>query len=192
MSRNYTIIYRLVHWTIAVSILLLLCTVFLRMTWLNKEHVATIIQDYLNKKDIFLSQDDTVSLAKQIRKPMWQWHIYLGYVLSGLFFIRFTLPLFGEMKFANPFNSKITIKEKFQYWIYIFFYLGITSTLFTGLMMELGPKSVKKTMEEIHVLALYYTIPFLILHVGGVLLAENTSQKGLISRIISGKDENKA
>jgi cytochrome b len=41
-------------------------------------------------------------------------------------------------------------------------------------------------MEEIHVLSLYYLLGFMVLHFGGVLLAECTTQKGLISRIISG------
>ena len=41
-------------------------------------------------------------------------------------------------------------------------------------------------MEEIHELSLYYLLGFMILHFGGILIAELTSDKGLVSRIISG------
>jgi len=57
-------------------------------------------------------------------------------------------------------------------------------------MIEFGPESLKDQMEEIHVLSIYYLITFLILHIGGVLLAEFTSDKGIVSRIVSGKKNN--
>ncbi|PIV48953.1 MAG: cytochrome B, partial [Flavobacteriaceae bacterium CG02_land_8_20_14_3_00_34_13] len=44
-------IYRIIHWAIAISFLLLLITIFLRLTWLNKFNVAAIIQEYLNDTD---------------------------------------------------------------------------------------------------------------------------------------------
>ena len=104
-ARTYSPIYRIMHWAIAICMILLLITIFLRMTWLNKNNVADIIQEYLSTKDTTLSRDEMVALAKKIRKPMWEWHIYLGYVLSGLIFIRLTLPFFGSMKFANPLDK---------------------------------------------------------------------------------------
>ena len=46
-KRSYPAIYRIVHWAIAVSFMLLLITIFLRLTWMNKYNVAAIIQDQL-------------------------------------------------------------------------------------------------------------------------------------------------
>ncbi len=188
-ARTYSPIYRIMHWAIAICMILLLITIFLRMTWLNKNNVADIIQEYLSTKDTTLSRDEMVALAKKIRKPMWEWHIYLGYVLSGLIFIRLTLPFFGSMKFANPLDKQLSATVKFQYWVYVVFYVSVVISLVTGLIIELGPKSMKDSMEEIHVLSLYYLIPFLIIHLAGVLQAEFTSHKGIISRIVSGKKE---
>jgi cytochrome b561 len=166
--------------------MLLLITIFLRLTWMNKYNVAEIIGDFLKNTDQSLPQDDLIVLAKKIRQPMWNWHIYMGYVLTGLFFIRFTIPLFGFMKFQNPRAEKLTAKEKFQRWTYIIFYVCVVISLVTGLIIEFGPKVYKKDMETIHVQSLYYLIPFIVLHLGGVFYAELTNQKGLISRIISG------
>lgn len=149
---KYSKVYRIIHWAIAISFILLLLTIFLRLTWLNKSNVAAIIQDYLSGTDQVLSQEQLIVLAKKIRQPMWDWHIYIGYVLVGLFSIRLLLPTVGQMKFQNPFNKSLTVKEKFQKWTYLIFYICVLISLVTGLIIELGPKELKKTMEEIHVL----------------------------------------
>ena len=127
---KYSKIYRIIHWAIAISFLLLLFTIFLRLTWMNKNNVAAIIQDYLSGTDQVLSQEQLISLAKKIRQPMWNWH--------------------------------------------------------TGLIIEFGPKELKSSMEEIHILGIYYLIGFIVLHLAGVFIAEFTDQKGIISRIVSG------
>ncbi len=175
----------------AVTFVLLLITIFLRLTWMNKFNVAAIIQNYLSETGQFLTQEQLIVLAKQIRQPMWDWHIYLGYVLTGLFSLRFILPFFGKMKFQNPLGKNQSVKEKFQKWTYIIFYICVIVSLATGLIIEWGPKEFKKPMEEIHVLGIYYLVGFIVLHWAGVLIAEFTDQKGIVSRIVSGsKKEN--
>lgn len=187
--KNYSAVYRLIHWSIALCMILLLITIFLRLTWMNKNNVAEIIQNYLNTTDQTLTQDQLILLAKKIRQPMWDWHIYLGYVLTGLFSIRFILPIFGEMKYQNPFKKGLFLKEKFQNWIYLIFYVFVVISLATGLLIKFGPKELKTSVEEIHVLSIYYLIAFIILHIGGVLWSEFTSQKGIISKIVSGNNK---
>jgi cytochrome b561 len=185
--RNYSKAYRVMHWLIAFCMLFLLFTIFLRLTWMNKENVADIIQDFLKEKSVTMDREELIVLAKQIRKPMWIWHSYAGYALSFLIAIRLILPFFGQMKFSNPFQKNLSLKNRFQYWVYLVFYVCVVLSLLTGLLMEFGPVNLEELMEEIHVLSLYYLIPFLVIHLGGVLMAEFTTHKGIISEIISGK-----
>lgn len=188
---NYPKIYRILHWTIAVTFMLLLITIFLRLTWMNKYNVAAIIQNYLSDTGQFLTEEQLIVLAKKIRQPMWNWHVYFGYILTGLFSLRFILPFFGKMNLQNPLGKNLSIKEKLQKWIYLIFYSCVIISLTTGLIIEFGPKGLKKPMEEIHVLGIYYLIGFIIFHWAGVFIAEFTDQKGIISRIVSGsKKEN--
>ena len=190
-TRNYSKTYRILHWLIAFAFLLLLITIFLRKTWMEKNHVAEIIQTFLKDNGYAaLPQDEAISLAKKIRKPMWEWHIYLGYFLTGLYCIRLAVPFFGKMKFSSPFKEGLNTKTKFQFWVYLVFYACTAVSLITGLIIEFGPKVYKKPMEEIHELSLYYLLSFMILHFVGILIAEFTSNKGLISRIISGRNLN--
>jgi cytochrome b561 len=187
-NKDYTAIYRIMHWAMAICVFLILITIFLRLTWLNKNHLADIIQNYLATTDKSLSQDQLIVLAKQIRKPMWDWHIYLGYALTVLYSIRMLLPVFsGHLKLQNPFGKQLTLKTKFQYWVYLVFYMFVAISLITGLVIELGPKSIKNSMEEIHVLSIYYLVAYIIIHLGGVFWSELTTEQGIISKIISGK-----
>ncbi len=186
---KYSKTYRILHWAIAVTFLLLLITIFLRMTWMNKYNMADIIQTYLSGTDQSLSREQLIDLAKQIRKPMWNWHVYLGYVLVGLFSLRFLLPFFGTMKIQNPLAKNLSTKQIFQKWAYIIFYVCVVISLVSGLIIELGPKDFKEPMEEIHVLGIYYLIAFIAIHLGGVMMAEFTSDKGIISRIVRGSDK---
>ena len=186
-QRNYTVIYRIIHWAIAICMMLLLLTIFLRLTWMNRESMAEIIKNYLATTDQTLSQEQLGQLSRQLRRPMWEWHMYIGYVLTGLFFLRFILPFFGEMKFMSPFRKGMSAKLKFQAWVYIIFYACVVVSLTTGLIIEFGPKTWKDPMEEIHVLSIYYFVTFLVLHFAGVLIADSTNQKGIISRMIGGK-----
>jgi cytochrome b561 len=153
---------------------------------MNKYNVSEVIQSFLTKEGISLSDDQTIVLAKNIRRPMWNWHIYIGYVLTGLFSIRFLLPFFGEMKFQNPLAKDQSNVLKIKKWTYIVFYVCITITLTTGLVIEFAPKEFSKPFENIHVLSLYYLIPFVVIHLVGVLKAEFTDEKGIISKIIRG------
>ncbi len=129
------------------------------------------------------------SLSKAIREPMWKWHNYLGFALIGLFAIRFTLPFFDKMNFQNPLEGGISRAEKIKRWIYIIFYFCVVISLITGILIEYGPPSLKKAMKLIHKPSVYYLVPFIIIHLGSVLLAEFTKVGGIISSIISGRNE---
>lgn len=185
-TKSYSTTYRIIHWAIAISFFFLMITIFLRLTWMNKEHMAGIIQEFLKTTDQTLSQDQLIILAKQIRKPMWNWHIYLGYILAALFCIRLIVPFIGEMKFKNPLKKGLSLKERFQFWTYLIFFIGVFISLVTGLLIEFGPSNFKNDLEEIHKLSIYYLVPYIIIHLGGVLLAEFSNQPGIISSIVAG------
>lgn len=170
----------------ALTTLLLVFTIFLRLTWLNKYNVADIITQYATEQHIDINSEQAIKLAKTIRKPMWQWHIYLGYLLTGIIGVRMLLPLLGEMRIRTPWASNLTSKQRLQFSAYLLFYVGIIISLITGLLIEFGPKEYKHNLEEVHELALYYLLPFMVIHLTGVLLAEFGPEKGIISKIVSG------
>lgn len=156
------------------------------MGWMNKDGMGTIIHDNLAEQKVTINQDDAALIAKKVRKPMWSTHTIAGYVLVGLFVLRIILTWVQGMGFANPLKAGVTLYHKFKAWVYIVFYLMLGTSLFTGLMMEFGPESLEHTMEDIHVLSLYYSVAFILLHTVGVLMADAGKERGIISKIISG------
>lgn len=155
---------------------------------MNKNNMALIMKDYLSENDIQLSDDQLIDMAKKVRKPMWQWHIWIGYVLVGLYSIRLILPFFGEMKITNPMKKGLSGKQRLQYWTYVIFHICVAISLTTGMLIVWGPDNLHEISEEIHVLSIYYLLGFIALHFGGILLAEFGGEKGIISRIINGKN----
>jgi cytochrome b len=153
---------------------------------MNTDNVGDIIKRNLSTHNISLSDAQILIVAKQIRQPMWFWHVRTGYVLVGLFCLRLVLGFINQMKFSNPFAKKLDLVVKMQYSLYLVFYFGMAISLITGLIMEFGPRSLKLLMIKIHSLSNYFLIPFLIMHLAGVLLAEFKNQKGIISKIVSG------
>jgi cytochrome b561 len=175
------------HWSIALTMLFLLLTILLRLGWMNKYHVAEIAGAYLLDQGVSLSDDQLILLAKKIRKPMWDWHIWSGYLLMGLYVVRMSLPFFGVMKFMSPSHKQASGKERFEAWTYIVFYALVGISLVTGFLIVNGPKEYKGDLEGIHELSIYYFGAFIVLHFGGILLAEFGSKKGIVSRIVSGE-----
>lgn len=188
-QKNYSLIFRIMHWLMAFCLLSILLTIFLRFNWLNRGNIEGIIQNHLTVTNQSLPESDITAIARQIRKPMWDWHIYIGYVLVGLFSLRILLAFLNKMKFESPFVKSLSGKEKFQYSIYLIFFICLAASLVTGLFIEFGPETFKDFMEETHKLSIYYLIAFILLHFGGVLLAEFTNKKGIISNVISGTEK---
>ena len=185
-EKRFNVAHRLIHWAIALTILFLLLTVFLRLGWMNKDSMGAIIQENLDKSGVKLSKEDAASIGKAVRKPMWGYHVISGYVLIGLYVIRIIITAVQGIAYKSPFAKGLTFTEQFKSWLYIVFYILFATSLITGFMIVNGPKDLKEAMEFVHVKSLYYMLTFIVLHIGGVLLADFGKEKGIVSKMISG------
>jgi hypothetical protein len=156
------------------------------MGWMNKVNVGNILRENLAKDGINLDRDTAGNLAKKVRRPMWDTHIIAHYVLVGLYVIRMIINYVQGFGFESPLKAGILGYKKFKSWIYVLFYTFLAGSLITGLLIEFGPGSVHEISEKIHKLALYYMIAFIVLHLVGVIIADGTRERGIISKIISG------
>lgn len=185
-EKKFNRVHRILHWTIAATILFLILTILLRSGWMNKSHIAAIVQKNLSKSGYTISDKDAAEIGKEVRNSMWQWHIIAGYVLIGLYILRIIVLLKQGFAYKNPLSPGLNTKEKFRSWLYLIFYVLLTLTLITGFMIVNGPKSLEGPMKFIHTKALYYVVVFIILHIGGVLIADAGEERGLISKMVSG------
>jgi cytochrome b561 len=187
---KYSVAFRIWHWVNAVIVLGLLGTVFLRKTFLSWRENSQIIIQKLDAIGITITQDQAVSLAKAIRAGMWEWHIILGYALAVLVFYRIALYFFDKRekeKFASLSLHKKGVQLSY-YLLYAVLGFMALSGLSIHFYTELGlSKELAHSIKEIHEFVFNYIWIFVVLHIIGVVVADNTEEKGLISTMINGE-----
>jgi cytochrome b561 len=190
-STSYTKAHRILHWLIAGVFLFILLTVLLRQNWMNKTQVGAIVAQKLSDKGIKLSPKDAESIGKAVRYPMWRYHVWAGYVLIGLYLIRMLVFRLQGSTFKSPFKKQLPAKERFKSMIYVVFYICFGLTLLTGMLIVWLPRGeafieAHHIAKLIHIQALYYSVAFIVLHLGGLVLGELGKDKGIISKMIHG------
>lgn len=185
---EYPFAHRFLHWAIAIVMSFILLTILLRLGWMNKFHIAAILEENLNLYHIELGEAERIALAKKIRKPMWDWHIYSGYALIVLYVLRIVYNSFDGKGFFLPFRKGLLIHERVQSWSYLSLYLLIAGSLVTGMLIVHGPKSWKASLENVHQYSHYYLLAFIAIHFVGLYFNEISEKKGKVNRMITGQD----
>lgn len=186
MKKKFTFFHRFLHWIIAIAMMVLFTTGFLRMNWMNKHQIIEAIDN--NTEQNLLQNDQKQKIAKEIRQPMWKWHELFAHVMIFSFIARIIYMLIKGIRFPNPFKAKSTFKERMQGFTYVYFYLFVLISAITGICLEKGFfLNFHENIENIHKLGLYWFPIFVLLHIGGIMLAENSDQKGITSKMIGGE-----
>lgn len=188
---KFSLSFRIWHWLNAIIVLGLLGTVFLRQTFLSWKNNAEILTAKLLEMDIGITQSQAKILGKAIRAEMWDWHIILGYGLALLVLFRVYL-YFKDSSKKESFNS-LSLHKKVVHISYYLLNIALVVIAVTGLVIhfyqELGiVKDTAHDIKEIHELAYILILYFVPLHILGVIIAENRDEKGIISRIVNGKE----
>lgn len=184
-QKKFTVLHRILHWTMAIAMPVLFITGFLRMHWMNKNHIITVIKS--NTEGISLTKEQLTAIATDIRNPMWQWHEIFANVMVIAFVIRIIYMLVKGVRFPNPFKGGTAFKERLQGLSYVYFYLFVFISAFTGICMEKGFLTQwEDTIEMVHKWGIYWFPIFIVLHIIGIAIAELTNKKGISSKMIGG------
>jgi Ni/Fe-hydrogenase 1 B-type cytochrome subunit len=188
---KWSLSFRIWHWLHALVVLGLLGTVFLRKTFLSWRANSEILAAKLSTMDIEVSSEQAKTLAKAVRAPMWEWHIFLGYALAALLLIRIALffTRSGRQNFINI--SASSLHKKMVKISYIGIYAILAFMALSGLLMtfsdELGlVKETVHSIKEVHEFVFNAVWIFVLLHIAGVVTADTTNEKGIISDMING------
>ncbi|QFR48805.1 cytochrome b/b6 domain-containing protein [Sulfurimonas lithotrophica] len=188
---KYSISFRIWHWLNAIVVLGLLGTVFLRKTFLSWRTNSEILMDKLFDMDIEITLEQAKILAKAIRAGMWEWHIILGYALVFLIVYRIVL-YFKDSSIRESFSS-LTPHKKAVHILYYIIYATLIFMSISGFMIhfyqDLGlSKEAAHDIKEIHEFVFNIIMYFVPIHIAGVIIADNTEEKGLVSSMINGKE----
>jgi Ni/Fe-hydrogenase 1 B-type cytochrome subunit len=206
---KHSLAKRIWHWGTFVTISGSLLTVLLAKTLLNSKTNIPVVQDVLQKKGVTVNPDQAKAVTHEYSDMAWHWHIYLGYILAGLFAFRILYEFFQPkdqkvipvLKKAiaalrMPGNDKKDAKHYLLVkYLYLFFYFALLVQTCTGLFMAYSDdidnlQKIRHTMSDIHSVFMWVIISYIVLHLGGVLLAElNKRHKGVVSDMINGNKE---
>ncbi|MDR0771208.1 MAG: cytochrome b/b6 domain-containing protein [Burkholderiales bacterium] len=188
---HFSLLHRFLHWAIALGVLLALFTAFLNATWLNIPGIAQIIASSLAENGITVSSQDASSIARKIRTPMFDWHFYAGYALVALLILRWIDLFVSKPKFDLPCSKEATAHQKLRGGLYVLLYIALTLILAIGLFMKFGPRGddvreLRAVLKAIHIYCGYFVGVYVFVHLAGVFIGENTTEKGIVSKMIHG------
>lgn len=183
-ENKFTVFHRILHWTMALAMPILFITGFLRMNWMNKHHIVAIIEGETE----MIPKETMTAIATTIREPMWQWHEVFAHVMIFSFIARIIYMIVKGIRFPNPFKKNTALKERLQGFTYVYFYLFVFISAITGISINKGFFTEwKDGIEMVHKWGIYLFPIFIVLHLVGIVIAEHSKKKGIVSKMIGGE-----
>ena len=193
MKPQFTLLYRIWHWTMAFSVIGLLLTVLLRKTFLSWRDNSALIQSKLAETGTEITAETAKMIAKAIRAPMWEWHYILGLFLAISIVIR--LYMIASKRAQMPLITVIQApKEDLpKHLVHLVLCFSIMLMTLTGgfyyFHEALGfTKDGVHWVKEVHEYMMYGVLGLVVLHIGGVLRHEITTKEGIVSKMIHGDE----
>jgi len=193
MKPQYTLLYRIWHWTMAISVIGLLLTVLLRKTFLSWHTNAALIQSKLAETGTEITAETAKMIAKAIRAPMWEWHYIFGLVLGISIAMRIYMLLTKQAQFSLTVLLQAPKEEKLQRAVYLLLGLAIMVMALTGAMLyfeeTLGlTRESTAWIKEVHEIGMYAVLGLVVMHLAGVFRHEVATKEGIVSKMIHGDD----
>ncbi|QKF73635.1 cytochrome b561 [Aliarcobacter faecis] len=188
---------RVWHWFNFIAIFGLMFTYIFRETWFDKTNNALLIKNKLLEFGLEISNEKSVVLAKMLRETMWNWHYIFGFMLVFLLILRF-YAFFINME-NNPLSKlkeKTNTHIKIVNFTHFIFYIITFYVCISGVIMFFKDdlnltKESLKLVKELHAYSFWFFLFFVFTHIFGVIKAEISSDKGLISEMFSGGQDSK-
>jgi cytochrome b len=196
---------RIWHWTFFMVMTAQLMTVLFASTLFRTRNNTGLVQQEMQHQGVTISQDQARGVAHAFNDRLWDWHTYVGYVICGFLLARIVieLTLSGEERLATRIRHAIAIKRSSPAgaesqdhylrvkWSYVIFYCLILTMALTGLCLAFDDlaffKGIRGPARQIHSFVQYLIYGFIILHLGGVIIADLNKHQGIVSGMIHGK-----
>jgi len=196
---------RIWHWLTFLIISGSIITVLINSTLTNQRANVPMVQEQLKSKNVVVTEDQAFAVTREYEDKFWGIHKLLGYSLAFLLIARSIIELTqpGEEKIKTRIKNALGLFRKrdgnrmdYRHYLgvkygYLLFYLLLSCMAITGLCMAFGrdlglPREISRTLREIHSFGQYLMYAFVIIHLSGVLIADITNNKGLVSGMING------
>jgi len=203
--QSHSVALRIWHWVTFLVITGSIITVIFNSTLLSPRDNVKMVQEQLTRSGLTVTDQQAFAVSHEYEDKMWNVHKYLGYGLAFLLLARivieFTQP--KEEKLKNRMRKAMSVmKEKNDQsadskhfirvrQLYMLFFLMLFALVVTGLGMVFGreiglSREFNHTIKEVHGFIQYLMYAFILVHLAGVILAENGKLRGVVSGMIHG------
>jgi Ni/Fe-hydrogenase 1 B-type cytochrome subunit len=203
--QKHSVAIRTWHWIIFLFIVSSMVTVLFASTLLDPRDNIGMVQEQLQKNGLTVTQDQAFAVSHEYEDKVWGVHKWIGFGIVFLLLSRLVIELTqpGEEKLRSRLKAAIAlykqndaIKKTYRHFIgvkltYTLFYVLILFMALTGLGMAFGrdiglSRNVYGTIREIHSFGQYCMYAFVLVHLCGVIVADTTNAKGIVSGMING------
>lgn len=203
--QQHSVMIRVWHWLTFIIITSLMITVLLTSTLMNSQKNVVMVQDRLKTKGVTVTTEQASAVTRGYERLLWGIHKKLGYGLTFLLLARIMLELIvpGEEKVYSRVKTAMGLyKEKegnrseYRHYIwvkrgYLFFYALLFILVLTGIGLALGRQvsflgKIHREIIHVHSICQYFMYAFVLLHLFGVIIIENSNAKAIVSGMISG------
>lgn len=202
---THPIVVRLWHWLTYFLTTGALTSVFIATQVLNPRKNAGLVQDTLKEDGVSVTLAQGKNVAHDLVDLVWDWHTYIGYIISALLLIRLIAEFF--VKPEDKFFGKIRnvrrllqipgnpVKHNRHYLgiklLYSLFYIMLITMAITGLSLAFKEnlslsRDTEHFIKNIHSYTMYPLIGFIVSHIGGIAYQEFKGAKGIVSEMING------
>jgi Ni/Fe-hydrogenase 1 B-type cytochrome subunit len=201
----HSLMIRIWHWLTFSVISAIIVTVLLNSTLMNQRKNITVVQDVLKSKEVTITEDQAFSVTREYEDKLWGVHKILGYGIVFLLLARIFMEVLqpSEEKLHHRIKDALGFYRKkegdtpeYKHYLavkggYLAFYVLLICMAITGLCLAFGrqlgiSRELHGTIKEIHSFGQYCIYAFVLLHLGGVIVAENRRSKGIVSGMING------
>ena len=203
--QKHSVLLRIWHWLTFLTITAIITTVLIASTALEPRANVKLVQERLAKKGVTVTDDQAFSVSHSFDDKMWDVHKLLGFGLAFLLVSRIVIELVqpGDEKVRERIKNALRLKTQttedqklYKHYLivkrgYIAFYALLLVIVLTGLGMAFGHdlaflEQYHRLIKTIHSFCQYLMYGFVALHLGGVIVADITHSKGVVSGMING------
>ena len=196
---------RIWHWLTFLFITGSIVTVLFNSTLLSPRENIKLVQEQLTKKGVTVTDDQAFAVSHEYEDKMWEVHKLIGYGLAFLLLARVVIEFTQseEEKMRNRFKSVIILSKlndensaDYKHYLcvklsYMLFFILLFLMALTGMGMAFGrdlgfSRDIYNILKNIHAIIQYFMYAFILIHLAGVIIAENGKIGGIVSGMIHG------
>lgn len=196
---------RIWHWLTFLFITASIVTVLFNSTLLSPRDNVKLVQEQLSKKGVTVTEEQAFAVSHEYEDKMWNVHKLIGFGLAFLLLARvvieFTQPEEEKMRnrlkratiiFKQNDGNKAEYKHYLRVkWSYMVFFILLFVMALTGLGLAFGrdlgfTRGIHGALKNLHAIIQYFMYAFIVIHLAGVIIAENGKIKGIVSGMING------